>query len=500
MEPDAITAEVVHEALRRVRQARRLDESPLLHLEALRARLRAEGQADSSEARETLLERYLAEVVWEQLSELRGADSAAARRALTVERELAHAGEDFEAACTDLEAWSTLHLRYLARSRLSVEHIAGHLAVSRPTLMRRSTRGYELLAVALREREATAGPAARHNIPRPLTRFIGREGEIAQVRSLMAKHRLVTLTGVGGIGKSRLAMELALAFARDYADGAWMVELGAVESESHVVAAVAAVFGVREQPRRNLVDLLTDFFEAKHLLLILDNCEHLTQTCGDLTQTLLEHCPDLQVLATSRERLRIGGECVWTVPSLSVPEIEAAAPPRPCELVHYDGARLFVDRAMTVLPGFVLTAGNAPHVAEICAALHGIPLATELAAARVKVMSLQELAAQLATPFELRRDGRRPTRPEQETLQATMDWSHELLSEEEQVLFRRLSVFRGGWTLDAAEAVCVGERTEESDVLDAMQGLVDKSLVDVRAHGRGRRHRMLEPVRQYAAE
>ena len=502
MDPDAIDRTAVHEALRAIRHGKPLDDSPLLRLSVLRARIRAMGRADSPEGREAELAGYLDQVVAERLRDLRGTGTDAGSRALTPEQELGSLEADFRAGSVDLEAWSMLYSHYLAASWVSLPKMAARLGVSSRTLTRRMDHGYELLAQELRDREAVEAPAARHNIPHPMTRFIGRESEIGEVRRVLARHRMVTLTGVGGIGKSRLAMELGRALAADYADGVWMAELGAVEDEPQLASSVATVFGLKEQPRRELIDVLCDFFETKHLLLILDNCEHLTEGCAELVEAVLGRSADVQVLATSRERLRVQGEYAWTVPGLSVPEPESepSEPPRPTTLVHYDAVRLFTDRAMTAMPGFELTADNAPHVAQVCTMLDGIPLATELAASRVKVLSPKELVERLATPLDLLKDGRRPTRPQHETLRSTMDWSHALLDEKDQVLFRRLSVFRGGWTLDAAEAVCAGDGIEQSEVLDLLQRLVDKSLVNVLRQGGARRYAMLRTVQQYAAE
>ncbi len=507
MDPDTITADVVHDALHAIRHAQPLDDSPLLGLDVLRVRLRAEGRADSRESRAWLLARYLDEVVREKLAGLRGARHDPSRRPLSPDRELALFKTDFAAGSADLEALSVVYMCFLSAARLSAREMAQRLQVSKRTLARRSTRGCELLAEALRERELVEPATAQHNIPHPLTRFIGRESEIGEVRRLLAQHRLVTLTGVGGIGKSRLAMELGRTLAGDYADGAWLAELGAVEDAARVVSAVATVFGVKEQRRRELMDLLADFFEPKHLLLILDNCEHLTEACADLVQTLLGRCPDLQVLATSRERLRVAGECAWRVPPLSVPEHAAGGSPyevgaglRPSSLVHYDAVRLFTDRARTAMPGFELTVDNAPHVASICSVLDGIPLATELAASRVNVLSPRDLVQRMEASFELLKDGHRPARPQHETLWATMDWSFGHLEEQEQVLFRRVAVLRGYWRIDSAECICSDERLGRGEVLELVARLLDKSLLEARRRGPEVRYRMLDMVRRYAQE
>jgi len=336
------------------------------------------------------------------------------------------------------------------------------------------------------------------NLPRQLTSFIGREREMAEVKRLLRTARLLTLTGTGGAGKTRLAIQVAGDVVGAYADGLWMVELGALSDPARVPQAVASALGVREVAGRPLLEALVDYLKGRRLLLVLDDCEHLVAACAHLTETLLRACPDLQILATSREVLNIAGEVTFPVPSLSVPD------PQPVfsleHLVLYEAVRLFVDRAMLAQPAFALTARNAPAVAQVVRRLDGIPLAIELAAARVKVLPVEQIAARLDDRFRLLAGGSRTTLPRHQTLRAAIDWSYELLPEKERAVLRRLSVFAGGWTLEAAEAVCAGDGVEASDVLPLLTQLVLKSLVLTEEQVGGVRYRLLETVRQYSRD
>jgi predicted ATPase/DNA-binding CsgD family transcriptional regulator len=331
-----------------------------------------------------------------------------------------------------------------------------------------------------------AAPARRHNLPVQLTSFVGREAELAEIARLLGEHRLVTLTGAGGIGKTRLAMEAATAV--DAPHGAWAVELAPVVDPAQVPRAVVAALGLvlprGESAERALVAALAD----RELLLVLDNCEHLLGACAELVVALLRACPGMRLLVTSRERLGVSGEAVYPVPPLASPGAITAA--RPDELPRYGAVRLFVERARLGRPGFALTEANAPAVADVCRRVDGIPLAIELAAAMVRVLAVGEIATRLdGGSFGLLTGGRGvPLR--HQTLAAVLDWSYDLLDEAERALLRGLSVFAGGFAMDAAEAICGG-----AGVLDALTGLVDKSLVIADA-----RYRLLEPIRQYAAE
>jgi predicted ATPase/DNA-binding CsgD family transcriptional regulator len=323
-------------------------------------------------------------------------------------------------------------------------------------------------------------------LPVQLTSFVGREAELAEVARLLAQHRLLTLTGAGGIGKTRLALEAAAAV--DAPDGVWAVELASVADPARVAREVAAALGL-EPPRGEPTQrVLLAALANREVLLVLDNCEHLVGASAELAEALLRGCPRLRLLATSRERLGVPGEAVYPVPPLALPgghEVAAVE-----ELSRYGAVRLFLERARLGRPDFGLTEANAAAVAQVCRKVDGIPLAIELAAARVRALGVEEIAARLADgPFRLLTAGR-GVPPRQRTLAAAIDWSHGLLAEPERTLLRRLSVFIGGFALDAAEAVCEG-----GDVLDGLTGLVDKSLLLA-----DRRYRLLEPIRQYATE
>jgi predicted ATPase len=341
--------------------------------------------------------------------------------------------------------------------------------------------------------------ARPHNLPLQLTSFVGRERELAEVTGRLAGAPLLTLTGPGGTGKSRLALQGAAEALPDYPDGAWLVELAPLADPALVPDAVAAVLGVREEPGRPLLATLTDALRAKRLVLVLDNCEHLLDACARLAEALLRACAGLRILATSREALGIAGEVPYRVPSLAVP---AAHDPPPVEaLARYEAVRLFAERAAVVQPGFAVTAGNAAAVAEVCRRLDGIPLALELAAARVRVLPVEQLLGRLEDRFRLLTGGSRTALERHQTLQAAVAWSYDLLTDRERALFGRLSVFAGGWTLEAAEAVCAGGGIDAADVLDLLSRLVDKSLAGAEAQPDGTaRYRLLETLRQYARQ
>ena len=335
----------------------------------------------------------------------------------------------------------------------------------------------------------------RHNLPVPLSNLVGREAELASVRRALAHSRLVTLTGVGGSGKSRLAIQVATDLRGEYPDGAWLVELAPLTEPERVPSAVASGLAIPEDPHRPPVEMLAEHLRSMDLLLVIDNCEHVLVACADLLASLLKASPGLRVLATSREELRVPGEIVIPVPSLEAPGQPAGA----SVLATFSGVRLFLERAKAVRPDFEITPDNAAAVAEIVRRLDGIPLALELAAARVKVLSPEQIAARLSDRFRVLSGGPRTALPRQQTLRAAMDWSYRLLDEEEQHLLRHLSVFMGSCTLDAVDAVCGPHGMEEFDVLDVVARLVDKSLVVV-VPGPENRYRLLETVREYGRE
>jgi predicted ATPase/DNA-binding CsgD family transcriptional regulator len=337
--------------------------------------------------------------------------------------------------------------------------------------------------------------------PEEFSSFVGRTSEIGELRSLMRVMRAVTLCGVGGIGKTRLALRLLAAVAAEYPDGAWFAELGEIRQPEHVVAWVAATVGVHEEPGRPLLDTLADSLRYRRAILVLDNCEHLVHACAALCQRLLASSPGLQVVCTSREPLRVAAEAVWQVPPLAVPPAGSRPgdPVDPDELHDYDAIRLFVTRASAVAPGFALGPANLPAVTAICRALDGLPLAIELAAAWVRVLSVDQIAARLDRRLALLTSADRSVPARQQTLRATFDWSYELLSGAEQILLRRLSAW-ASWSLEMAEQICADEMLPAADMIDLLTALADKSLVEVEPEVLGEaRYRLLETVREYAA-
>jgi predicted ATPase len=341
-------------------------------------------------------------------------------------------------------------------------------------------------------------PAPTHNLPTPLSTFIGREKMLAHLKERLTTSRLMTLTGSGGVGKTRLAIQAAWELLPDYQHGAWLVELAPLTDPDLVTSTVASMVGVNASQDRSTLATLADYLREKTLLLVLDNCEHVIEACAQLAEHLLRQCPNLRILATSREVLGVDGEFVEQVPSLSVPAADAA--PRDT-LWQSEAVRLFVERAADALPGFELTEANAPAVTQICRRLDGVALAIELAAARVKVLKVEQIATRLDDAFRLLTGGRRTSLPRQQTLRATLDWSYNLLPDNERAVLRYLAVFSGGWLLEAAEEVCAGDRVKSHEVLDALTQLANKSLVVVEhAPGEVARYHLLETTRQYARE
>jgi predicted ATPase/DNA-binding SARP family transcriptional activator len=356
-----------------------------------------------------------------------------------------------------------------------------------------------------------------HNLPAPITRFIGRERAIAELQRLLITTRLLTITGAGGCGKSRLAVEALRDLVVDMPDGVWLVELASLADPDLVPQAVATAIGVQERSGQPLPDTLSHWLRSKRLLLVLDNCEHLAPACAALADRLLRGCADVRLLTTSREPLRIAGETLYRIPPLSLPgEEESLAAIRQSEAVL-----LFIDRAMAVEPAFALTEANGAAIGRICVRLDGIPLAIELAAARITALPLETLAERLEHRFRLLDNGSRTAMPRHRTLRAMIDCSHDLLSEPERILLRRLSVFAGGWTLEAAEAVCGDTGTQNSEcgtgsisdrcpvlcaglptneVLSTLTLLVGRSLVQYENRDGEGRYRLLETLREYAQE
>jgi predicted ATPase/class 3 adenylate cyclase len=340
--------------------------------------------------------------------------------------------------------------------------------------------------------------ATPNSLPTQTTTFVGRQRELANAAGLLETTRLLTLTGPGGSGKTRLALHLAADVLDRYPDGVWLVELAPVTDPAGVAPAVAAAVHIGGQPGRPVVDTIRAGLRERQLLLLLDNCEHLIASCADLAEALLRSCPLLTILATSREGLNIPGETLVPVPALRVPEGDSL--PRLDELRGYEAIILFVDRCTAYQPAFALTQENAADIVRICRRLDGVPLALELAAARVRVLSVAQVAARLDDRFRLLTGGSRTVLARQQTLRAMIDWSYDLLDNSERLLLRRLSIFVGGWSLEAAEAVCAGESIEREAILDLLAHLVDKSLVAKQDRGGVARYGMLETIREYARE
>ena len=347
-----------------------------------------------------------------------------------------------------------------------------------------------------------------NNLPVELTSFIGREKEIAEVKQQLIDHRLVTLTGSGGTGKTRLSLQVAADLLDQFPHGIWFVELAPLTDPKLVSQTILSTIGLNEQPGTPPLELLKEYLHGKKSLIVLDNCEHLIEASSRVTDILLNVAPGLKILASSRESLGVRGELAYPVPSLSLPDIKHL--PVIEQLSQYEAVRLFIDRAALVFPRFDVDKQNAPFIAQICYRLDGIPLAIELAAARVKFMSVEQISKRLDDRFRLLTGGSRTALPRQQTLRALIDWSYDILSEKEQILLRRLSVFADSWTLEAVEDICDGNGIESHEILDLLSQLVNKSLVVVieKSQMRDRflsnhgslRYRMLETIRQYAGE
>jgi predicted ATPase/DNA-binding XRE family transcriptional regulator len=336
------------------------------------------------------------------------------------------------------------------------------------------------------------------NLPISSSSFIGRKKEQVEITHLIERSRLVTLTGVGGIGKSRLSLQTASALFDHFPEGIWLVELASLSDPAMVLQAIIKALELTEQADKALDLSLTDFLKTRKALLILDNCEHLIQACAQTVETLLQSCRNLHILITSREALRLAGETIYLVPPLNTPDLQHLSIG---SLPKYESVQLLVERAQSASYGFSLTPENAPAVAQICQQLDGIPLALELAAGRVNVLGVEEIATRLDQRFKLLTGGSRTALPRHQTLRAMIDWSHDLLSEPEGILLHRLSVFAGSWTLQGAEWVCASPGIEPSEVLNLLNQLLNKSFILVEhKQQQGTRYRMLETIRQYAHE
>jgi len=335
-----------------------------------------------------------------------------------------------------------------------------------------------------------------NNLPQQATNFIGRERELADIKELLANSRILTLTGAGGTGKTRLGLQAAVELVDSSSDGTWLVEFGSVADPTLVPRTVASTIGVSEEPLRTLSETLVSYLTTKRMLLMLDNAEHLRDAIASLVEGILQQCPGVQALITSREPLGVSGETTYRVPSLSMPDPTKQYARE--SLSQFESVRLFVDRAVLALPTFELSPQNSTAVAQLCHRLDGIPLAIELAAARVRALQVERIAERLDDRFRLLTGGSRAALPRQQTLRAMIDWSYDLLSETERTMLRRLSVFSGGWTVDSAKVVCVGYPVETLEVRDVIQSLVDKSLA-VHDPATGR-FRLSETVRAYGRD
>jgi non-specific serine/threonine protein kinase len=391
--------------------------------------------------------------------------------------------------------------------KVIVEEAALHMQISslrkalgRDAIVTVTARGYRFALEAARvDVEKVSGKTSpTHNLPQPLSTFVGREKQVLELKTLLRRTRLLTLMGSGGCGKTRLAMHTAAELMGEYPDGIWLVEFAALADPQLVPDAVARVFGLKEQSGKALVQTIADHLASKNLLMVLDNTEHVLEACAQVSHAVLSACPELRILVTSRERLGIVGELTYRVPSLSVPESGQGATPE--KVAQYESARLFIERAQFQQPRFIVTPENAPALASICRRLDGIPLAIELAAARVRLMPVEEVSRRLDQRFDLLTGGSRTALPRHRTLRSLIDWSYDLLNGSEQALLCRVSIFSGGWTLAAAESVCIGDGIDEKDVLDLITSLADKSLV-YSSQVRGEtRYEPLETVRHYARD
>ncbi len=338
--------------------------------------------------------------------------------------------------------------------------------------------------------------ARPNNLPVQLTSFIGREKDLSELKKFLSNSRLVTLLGTGGTGKTRLALQAGADIIDEFENGVWFADLSALQDPLLLPQNLEQMFGISERPKQSQEELLVEYLKDKELLIILDNCEHLIEACATLTEDILEQSSKVKILATSRESLRCHGELVFKVSSLKHPEPNEKLTPE--QLTQYEAVRLFIERALAVNPAFRVNNNNAPALAQICTQLDGIPLALELAAVRIKVLSLEDICSRLENRFALLTGGKRTSLPRQKTLRAMIDWSFDLLSENEKMLWRRLSVFSGGWTLEVAEQVCSDELLDQYDILDLTNELTEKSVISFSEQSG--KFRMLETIKQYGEE
>jgi predicted ATPase len=423
--------------------------------------------------------------------------------AIEVRDEVLHLAADVDVDAFEAAAASARRARTHAAYRAALSLYEGELLPENRYEDWAEARREELarLAAELGEELAAFGTLeaeAMFALPAETSSFVGRSRELADLNALLGRTRMLTLTGAGGAGKTRLALELARGAESSYSTGAALVELACLDDEQLVPDAVAAALDVRALSEQEPLDAVAEFVAARSLLLVLDNCEHLLSAAAALADVLLRSAPRLTIVATSREPLRVPGEVVFRVPSLDMPDPDVGLSPG--ELLEYEAVRLFVERAVAAAPRFVLDSENAADVARICFRLDGLPLALELAAARLGALSPAAIAERLDNRFHLLRTGSHVSPTRQQTLAATLQWSHDLLEQDERLLLRRLAVFAGGFELSAVEMVCIDGDLDAAAIADLLARLVEKSLVLVSDEGRERRYRLLETVRLYARE
>jgi len=434
-----------------------------------------------------------------------GAAVALGKRAVAVLAVLVRSAPEYVPKTRIMEAaWPGVVVEEsnLAVQILSIRRALARVSGGESWLETLAKRGYRFVGpvTPLPEKMTSgAGGAIRcSNLPEPLTSFVGRQGELAEIERLLSGNRMLTLVGAGGVGKTRLALRIAADLIDAFPDGVWLVELAALSDPRRVPQTVATVLGLREHAGKQLTSTLAEHLKAKQLLLVLDNAEHLAAACAKLADALLRQCPHVVVLVTSREGLRVPGEQTYHVPSLSMPDPARAV--TVAEISQFESVRLFIVRAQLHVANFAVTDQNASALASICARLDGIALAIELAAARVRSMSLAEINNRLDERFRLLTGGWSTALPRQQTLRALIDWSYDLLVDAEQALLCRLSVFAGGWTLAAAEQVCSGAGVNNRAALDLLTSLVAKSLVLHEERNGATRYRFLDTVRDYARD
>ncbi len=338
--------------------------------------------------------------------------------------------------------------------------------------------------------------ARPNNLPVQLTSFIGREKEMKQLKDDLKLNRLVTLTSAGGSGKTRLALQTAADVIDEFENGVWFVDLAAVNDPALLIATLNEALGIKEESKRTTEETLVDFLREKEILILLDNCEQLIHACSELAERLLSSCPKLKIIATSREALNCRGETTYRIPPLTIPDPHSNSTPE--QLAKFESIRLFIERALAVNPSFKVNDENASALAEVCSRLDGIPLAIELAAARTKILTVEKISEKLDDRFRLLTGGKRTALPRQQTLRALIDWSYDLLTEEEKLFWSRLSVLSGGWTLEAAEDICSDEMIHKDEILDLLSQLIEKSVIIYDESTE--RYRILESIKQYGIE